>query len=287
VPRNPSSYPEVVAAAVRDLAEHGFDNMGRVEHWTQQIKEAAERQAGSPQVREQMLRDALGAIYRRLVERGQIDRWHPGVARFTLERVRPALRAELDRRIMASASLIRLNREESIERTLRRFQGWATSIPPGGSGDPKSAKARADIKKALAQLPFEERRVIVDQGHKLTAALSSTVATAGGAIAARWHSHWRQSGYDYREDHRERDTHVYAIRGNWALAQGLMRAGPAGYTDDVTTPGEEVFCRCYHTYIYNLRDLPPEMVTRRGEAKLAEVRASINAMRADNVGAVA
>lgn len=280
MPRNPDSYPEVVAAAVRELSETGFDMAGRVEYWTQRIREAAERQAGSPQAREQLLRDALGAIYKRLVDRGQLSKWHPGVARFTLERVRPALRAELDRRIMASASLIKLNRQESIDRTLRRFQGWATSIPPGGSGDPKSAEARANIKKSMAQLPYEERRVIIDQGHKLTAALSETLAVNGGAIAAVWHSHFRQSGYDYREDHKDRDGKTYAIRSNWALAQGLMKAGPAGYTDQITQVGEEIFCRCWYQYLYHLRELPADMMTAKGTQALADARARIKAMGA-------
>ncbi|ECG8055094.1 hypothetical protein FM848_23300, partial [Salmonella enterica] len=36
-----------------------------------------------------------------------------------------------------------------------------------------------------------------------------------------------------------------------------------GYLDEITQPGEEVFCRCYLTYIYNVRSLPDEMKTEK------------------------
>ena len=212
-----------------------------------------------------------------MVEKGQIVQFHKGVSRFTIERVRPALRAELDRRIMASANLIKLNKEQAVAKTLQRLQGWSTSLPKGGSDTTDKAKIKKDIRKSLASLPFEERRVIIDQSHKLRASLSEILATDGGAIAARWHSNWRQINYDFREDHKERDGLVYVMRGCWALEQGLIKAGPAGYTDDITQPAEEPFCRCYFTFIYHLRSLPDDMLTAKGKAALADAKAKVAA----------
>ncbi|HAF0915811.1 TPA: hypothetical protein G9F65_004527, partial [Salmonella enterica subsp. enterica serovar Braenderup] len=119
------------------------------------------------------------------------------------------------------------------------------------------------IAKSARQIDFEQRRVMVDQTHKLIANIDNIIATDGGAIAAVWHSHWRQPNYDYREPHKDRDLKTYAIRGNWALKKGFMKVGPAGYLDEITQPGEEVFCRCYLTYIYNVRSLPDEMKTEK------------------------
>jgi hypothetical protein len=225
-----------------------------------------------------MLRQALGSIYKRLIDRGGIFHRHPGIDRFTLQRVRPALHAELERRIMASASLIKLNQTESVNKTLSRFQGWGTSIPTGGSDAVDRAAIMASAKKAMGSLPFEERRVIIDQGHKLNASLNDILATDGGAIAMIWHSHFRQAGYNYREDHKERDGEVYAIRGSWAQAKGLMKAGKAGYSDAITAPAEEVFCRCWGTYLYNLRDLPKDMLTAKGAEALKDARTTVRAM---------
>lgn len=271
-PKKPMSFYETITAAIKDMAEHGYDSQERLNGWLEAIAEAAARDMTPPHVMERMLRESLTGIYRKMVDGGEILKKNPGVSQFTLEKVKPHLRAELDRRIMAAANLIVLNRQAMIQKTLQRFSGWSTSIPIGGSDAVDKNAVKKDLKKALARLPFESRRVLIDQGHKFTSALNEIIASDGGALAGRWHSHWRQTNYDYREDHKERDDHVYAVRGNWALAKGLMKAGRDGYTDDITKPGEEIFCRCFYEYIYNLRDLPPDMLTQKGAAALAEAK---------------
>lgn len=265
------SFYDILTAAVSDMTTFGFDSPGRVEFWTEELRKAAERSTASPAKMEEMLRAGLGTVYRRLVERGGLAARHRGVSRFLLERVRPSLRAELDRRILASANLIRLNRRQAIEKTLQRFAGWATSVPAGGTEAADRGQVKKDVRKALASLPFEERRVLIDQGHKLTASLSDILARDGQALAGVWHSHWRQGNYDYREDHKDRDLVVYVVRGNWALAKGLMQA-PDGYTDEITAPASEINCRCFYQYLYHLRDLPKDMLTKKGADELERVR---------------
>lgn len=271
------TYQEVLTAAIEDMVEHGFDSAERVAMWMARLREAAVASMRPSHEMEEMLRQALGAVYRRLVERGQVVSMHPGIGRFTLERVRPQLRAELDRRLMAAASLIRLNKEEAVGKTLRRFEGWATSIPKGGTEAAKRAQVKAEIKKPLASLPFVERRVLIDQGHKLTASISEVLATDGGAIAATWRSNWRQANYDYREDHKERDGLVYLLPRSWALERGLVKPGPAGWYSDVTSAGEEPFCRCYIRWVHALGAMPAEMLTKRGREALEAARETTRA----------
>lgn len=260
---------EILRLAIADITEHGFDSSGRLDFWADQLRRAAEQTMMSATRMEETLKFGLSAIYRRLIERGGIARYHTGIERFTINRVAPRLRAELDRRILASANLIKINRTQAIDKTIQRFQGWATSIPGGGTDAANKRETAKEVRKALARLPFEERRVLIDQGHKFTANLSNIIAQDGGAIALVWHSHWRQLNYDYREDHKERDGLVYTIRGSWALRDGLVRPGSAGYYDDITSVGEEIFCRCYATYLYALRDIPKEMLTKKGAEQLA------------------
>ena len=187
------------------------------------------------------------------------------------------MRAELDRRLLASANLIKLNHDQAINDTLRRFQGWATSIPIGGTEQVDRRAEKANVRKALTSLPFQERRVIIDQSHKLNAALSEIVATDAGAIGAVWRSHWRQAGYDYREDHKERDGVFYAMRDGWAAKRRFMRIGEQGAWEDHEKPGEFVFCRCWARYVYNLRDIPNEMLTERGREALTVARERMTA----------
>ena len=272
----------LLTEAINDIADHGFDSQKRIFDWMKALHEAAEATLTSRRIMEKMLRDALKAIYKRLVTNAGVLKYHPGIERYTLEKIKPSLRAELDRRIVASAELIKLNRETAIQQTLQRFSGWSTSIPKGGSDAVKKSKEKKEIRKALASLPFEERRVLIDQSAKLSAAISDIVAVDGGAIAAIWHSHWRQAGYDYREHHKDRDGQVYLIRDSWAAKAGYVKAGKAGYSDKMTQPGEEVYCRCYWQFLYNIRQLPADILTQKGKDKLAAVRAEIKASRADS-----
>jgi hypothetical protein len=270
-----ASFLSVLTDAVTDMTDNGFDSPVRLAKWMRLLREAAIRQFDDLPVVEDMLRAALRSVYAKHVDGEQILRLHPGVEPFTLQQVKPKLRDELDKRIAASADLIKLNRAEAIEKTMARFAGWGSSIPAGGTAEPDKREAKATIKRGISGLPFIERRVVIDQGHKLTNAISTILADDAGAIAGVWHSHWRQPGYDYREDHKERDEQVYLVRGSWAHNDGLVKPGDVGFADSVTQPGEEPFCRCFWSWLYNIRDLPTDMLTEKGKQKLQEVRSYI------------
>lgn len=267
-----AEFLRVLTEAVADLTTHGYDDIERLDKWMGRLRDVLLTTMPSADEMERKLQEALRAIFEKLVEGERALDKHPGVQAFTLANIKPTLHEELEKRIRASADLIRLNRDEAIEKTMRRFAGWATSVPAGGTAEPKKREVKSEIKRGIAGLPFIERRVIIDQGHKLTSSIHALIAEEGGAIAGIWHSHWRQPGYDYREDHKERDEHIYLMRGSWAQEEGLVKPGAAGYADDITQPGEEVFCRCFYEYIYNLRDLPEDMLTKKGQQALAQVR---------------
>lgn len=258
----------VVRAAIKDIVDHGFTDIQRVAFWARRIRHAAHESLITPGEMRRLLQERLDAHWQKLIERERLLDNHVGVQRYVLTDAKPKLRAELERRKAAAASLIRLNREEMIDRTVRRFEGWATSVPVVGKVDGR--ESAEEVRRGISGLPFIERRVLIDQGHKMTAALNDIVAKEAGAIAARWHSNWRQPGYDYREEHKHRDIDMvfFAIRGNWYMEQGLMKLGGHLYTDQVTAPGTEINCRCWYEYFYNLQDLPEEMITSKGRAWL-------------------
>jgi hypothetical protein len=233
-----------------------------------------------------------------------------GVSRFTLEHVKPHLRGELNRRIMgmaeASADLIGSDREAVIEATLQRFAGWITPMPrdtsskltslPGlwvtrvrswlSGGRQRSAEMMysRELPSELVDAPFEERwrLVMIDQGHKFSSALSEILAKDGGAIAMKWQSSPREQNYSSRPDHEERDSVIYTIRDNWALNRGFMKSGAAGYYDEITSIGSEPMCRCNAIWLYNLRDLPDEMLTPKGRAGLEDARTKIQQLKGNS-----
>ena len=266
----PNVFAETISAAIADLTANGFDSETRIAFWSAKLREAAKESMISEDEMQRLLKERLTDAYIKMVDRGGLEKQHSGIPRFTIEKVKPQLRAELDRRILAAANLIKLNRTAAVEKTIQRFQGWATSIPKGGSNVVAKGETKDDIRKALASLPYEERRVIVDQGHKFAANLSDILATDGGAIAAIWRHH--HVTYP-RPEHVERDGDVFLIRDSWAHREGLVKpAGPKGYTDSIEMPGELPLCRCTYSYYFHLRDLPQDMLTAKGKAALAEVR---------------
>ena len=264
---------EILTEAINDFDEHGYDSQDRLDYWEARIREALADQLRNPERLREQMKEQLRAVFERLVNRGSLLKNHNGVERFRLQNVAARLHSELERRILASAQLIKLNREEMINKTMRRFSGWASSVPKGGAADTDKRKLKEELSKPMRSLPFVERRVLIDQGHKLTSSLSATLAADGGAIAARWFSHWRQANYNYREDHRERDGHIYLIKGSWAVKNGLVKVGKYGWSDDITQPAEEPFCRCSFVYLYHLKQLPEELLTAKGKEALKQAKA--------------
>lgn len=266
------SFYKVIEAAIADIEAHGYDSQARIDGWLTRIEQAAVMSSVPESVLAETLSRTMLGIYGRMVERGGYNQVHKGISRFTVDRLKPKLRSELDRRMMASADLIKLNRNQMIAQTKQRFSGWATSIPKGGSRAVDKTEVKTNLKKSFGALPYEERRVMIDQGHKLTSELNNIIAVDGGAIAAVWHSHFRQPGYNARPDHAELDGKIFVVRGNWAIDQGLMKVDGHQYTDEIDRPGQPVFCRCAYSYLYNLRDLPDSMLTVKGRESLASLR---------------
>lgn len=269
------NFYRVLSEAIAEISETGFNSSDRLAYWIQRIRTAAIQSMTPPHVLERTLNDMLKGMYYAKIERGGILKLHPGVGRFALDKVKPRLRAELDRRLMASRELIKLNRAAAIEKTIQRFSGWASSVPDGGTDVLKRGEIKTSVRKALVSLPFEERRVAIDQGAKMLSNLSEIIALDAGAIAGIWHSHWREPNYNYRENHKERDDRVFVVRDNWALSNGFMKVDGHKYIDDITKPGEEVSCRCKYQWVYSLRNLPSDMVTFRGREELAKVRMAL------------
>lgn len=180
------------------------------------------------------------------------------------ERYRPMLAD----RIRASAELIKLNRDEEIERQLRRFAGWATGSLPNQTKRTDKGELGKGITKSLQEESFVRRRVCIDQGHKLIAAVDDVIALEHGAIAKKWRHVIPHAGYQSREDHLERDGIIYAVKGNGMLEAGRMRKAGRPYAEDVDPqPAMAPYCSCWWESVYDLEDLPADMLTEKSFPK--------------------
>lgn len=264
----PKTLYDVLTDAINYYVNQGWDSEKSLLSWSQKLRVAASRESPNNEV----TRKHLTAIYSRLVIDGGALRDQPpdGPTKVTLDRIKPQLRKELDKRIFASANLIKLNREQAVEKTVQRFQGWVTSIPPDGISEVNKNAQKSAMGKSVADLDFISRRVAIDQGHKLASNVKYLLAVQGGAIAFRWHSSWRRQGYRYREGHKLRDTVIYLVRGSWAVEQGLVKP-VNGFYDEITAAGEEVYCSCQVFPIYAPQKLPDEFLTEKGKREFNRV----------------
>ena len=265
-----ASFREVLAAAVAEMTAAGFVDPERVQYWMGLIRTAAERDLLTDRQIEDHARHALGSVFARWVDHGKLIERVPGVPAYALPMIKPQLRSELDRRIIAAADLIKIHRKEAIEKTLQRFNGWSTSIPPGGDGTIDKREVRVDIAKSIAQEKFERRRVAIDQGHKLIANVSNIVAQDAGAIAGEWHDRGEHDkNYDARKEHLARSGKIFVIRDSWAHQEGLIRA-PLGVLDEIEMVGQLPYCACFYRYILTPHRLPDAYLTKPGQDWVGE-----------------
>jgi hypothetical protein len=243
MPSGRGRFYQVLSDGITDFTEHGFDSKDRLQRWLGELRRTATDALVPESVLVRQLRSHLEKVFRRSTAFRDLRRRHQLLPSFTIEQIQPSLRTELQRAILASADLITLNREASIQRTLQRFAGWASSIPAGGSRAVDRRKTADSVRRSIAGLPFEERRVITDQGHKLSASIDRVIGKAGGAIAVLWrHVKEGPPAYDARPEHVARDGKIFVLRDNWALRGGFMKLGGHQYYDQISAAAEEPFC---------------------------------------------
>ena len=232
-------------------------DMDELVRWLNRLRDALRGDMPTDEMIRAMVSRYMQGRYRTITK--SINVRHALPRRIGPEAIAAEFRPYLAERIKAAAELIKLNRDEEIERQTRRFAGWAT----GASLSKQSKDDFDDLKKsthkALKSMTYVRRRVCIDQGHKLMAAIDDTIAQQYGALAREWRHIIPHAGYDSRKEHLARDHKIYAVRG----AKGV-KPDKNGYVDELDDqPGELPYCSCFYRSIYNPADLPEDMRANR------------------------
>lgn len=260
-------FHSVLRLAIKDFLRHGYDSPQRLALWVDRLRQTAEGPA--QQKSDQAASRVFDRAYYNLVDRGLLLRAHRGLTGWRLAQVRGQLTEQRERSKDALLGVTAGRRDLQLEQSIQRFIGWATALPPGGVRGRTMSDVREDIAEPVLKLARREALIKQDQKHKMVAGLHRVVATEAQALAAIWHSMFRKPGYQFRPDHKERDSKVYVFRGNWALRDGLMTRGD-GYIDDITWFGEEPHCSCTGTFFYDLKELPDWLLTNKGRKILLQ-----------------
>ncbi len=171
--------------------------------------------------------------------------------------------------------------ESYLENLVSQFQSmlreFLAEVPVGGSKD-KAAKGRIiEIKKELRYLVRWDQLFYTYKARSFPAEIEHIFVLAGNPLAAIWHySDLDEQGeYQKTYDHKQRNGLVYTIRGSWAIDEGLMTVGSAGYLDEINRPGQELGCMCSLRWITSVRQLPGTMIAAKGTAEIDRVAAVI------------
>jgi hypothetical protein len=257
-------FRTLLLEALRYFSDHGFTSATTLADYLLRLHRALEIELPTDAKTKADISGILGKVFDRELKTG-IAKRVPSVSRYTIDRVAPALRAELDRRIFASVDLIKLNKAAATQKTLQRFSGWVTSVPAGGMAKPDIRDVAQEILKPSKQVRFEARRVAIDQGAKLSQNVAKVVSIHAGAIAGIWHDRGQyDKSYDYRPDHLERSGKFFLVRDSWAMNEGLIAKRGLQYMDEITEPAQEIYCSCWYRYISSLNDLPETLLTAKG-----------------------
>jgi hypothetical protein len=172
-----------------------------------------------------------------------------------------------------------LQAKRYLDEQLSQFQAlleqFIEQVPIGGTKDKAIKSQVSEIKKELRQLAKWDKLFNIYKAISFPAEIEYLFALEGNPIAAIWRYSQADEQGEYRKtySHKERDGRVYVVRDNWAIGKGLMTAEPYGYIDEISHPNQEIGCMCHLQWVYNIRDLPKEMVTEKGVSALKRARA--------------
>lgn len=268
--KSSGTLADIIRQAVHDVVQNGF-SWDRLKLWQGRIEMALQIYRSTTSS-ERRISKGLLDLFLRKTSPIALSKVHKGVDRITLSMIATRSRSLLDDRIMASADLIRLNRERSIARTLDRFSGWATSIPTTGSSQ-NVGETISHIAKPLRSMSFEERRLFIDQGHKLISNVNHVIALQTDAIAGMWR-HVHQANYDGRPEHEALDGKWFVFKDGWAYREGFITKGDGFIEEIEEMPAMAPFCRCWMSYSRGLRTVPVSLLTAKGRKAFEEAKVS-------------
>ena len=158
----------------------------------------------------------------------------------------PLLMERLDWCIENYGAQAKLYREDQLARFRQMVSEFLEEVPIGSSKDKALKQKITKIKSEIRSLAKWDKLFWTYKASSFPTELEYIFQLESNPIACVWNYNRSDEVGEYRKtyDHRQRDGHVYAVRGNWAIEKGLMRAGPHGYVDEISRPCQEVGCMC-------------------------------------------
>jgi len=170
-------------------------------------------------------------------------------------------------------------RDYQIRQFEQLLDDFISLTPKGGAKDKEIKSKISEIKReAKCLMKWNELFAILKQS-ALVSEIDYVFTLKNNPIAAIWTYNELDENCEYpmANNHQELDKTVYVVPDNWAIKDGLVNAG-AGFIDEIIRPRREIGCTCSFQWLFSLRDLPDEMLTKKGALYLANRRAKAESM---------
>ena len=178
------SFQKLLREAAKHFTTSGYTSQSDINHWRVRLLTAAEQHL-DPEGARETIRRTLGKAFFKAIGEGRVAKRHGSVHKFTIDRLEPKLKDELERRMYAAQELLDGDKRATLERIHNRFLGLATA----GANPGEAQAAASAIGKAARDSRAQERMVAVDQTKKMVATLDEIIAKDGGF-------NWRLLGCD-------------------------------------------------------------------------------------------
>lgn len=198
-----------------------------------------------------------------------------------LNELKPQMRKQLRERINFSLNLIKTQDAQRMSILQSRFLDWLSSKDSEAVKKP-SLKESLKAEKLIRKNDKHYNMILKDQTRKMISNFDNTVAEHYKALGFFWKTRRdnrvvgkpggkNPKGSEIHGDHYSREDKFYFFKDNWAVAKGLINKAHkdfrwAEFEDGL--PGQPINCRCYAYNIYELEDIPKELLSKKGEEYL-------------------
>lgn len=201
-----------------------------------------------------------------------------GISKLKLSDLREDFKKELKKKIATSFNLIKNRDDELKQRLASRFLNWLTIDSEevrGKTASKQSLLNFLDFAKENEIAEDHAKFILEDQTRKMIANFDLMVAEANGAIGGFWKNRGDKRvvgnpsglyphGNEAHGDHWNREGVFYVYKNGWAYQKGYVKGELYENLEDGGV-GVAIGCRCRMINVYDLRDVPKEILTKKGK----------------------
>lgn len=204
---------------------------------------------------------------------------HKGITKASINDLKPKFRKEIEDRVKISFNLMKNQEDELKQKIASRFINWVSIDSKEVRGNTTSKQSLLnflDFAKENSIAEDHAKFILQDQTRKMIANLDDLVARENNAIGGIWHNRQDrrvvgnpQGIYPHAEskahgNHWEREGKFYIFKDSWAYQKGYVKGELYDNLEDGGV-GVAIGCRCRLEFIYDLRDVPYENLTKKGK----------------------